>query len=574
MSIEIRPDVLDPFEIEVIHHGRWIRERQFLPVTIEPLGTLNFLAPFGNFERFHEGRLEVLTGLEIRYRGQSLDLHRASLVPREFDGQPGMVLMDSRNRPMLHLTHFHVLAVPEENRLEIKNADIYPTAEFARALGFPDHSAVVLGMAVMDLDLSVPPGADASQISGECTTPVFPQEGLPADVALINIASVQQMGSSVLGEIKVTPSATLKNVGQADVPWVPKFNINGLYPYEPRDQHPYLLWSMYRIHDGRIEMLANSGAKHAWFTVNTNCPCFGGNILWPQCEDVYGNSINDNGNDLGPREDIVSHLGLFESCNSFFDPGCQGTQTESSGSGFENRMVVNTAELQSSGASYFFDSWYVVQYDVDIWNTMGYRSISPSPVSAASWGFSPLGVFTAGSVLNEWIAEGTADPMEGHQIVVVDGPTPEAAYPGNMPSGHLRVLGKAAELGGADYRYNYAVMNFDFDNGISEFFVPLPSGAQVSETLMSGPADVLSTAWTASVEPRGVRFSAAPGDKLPWFTLYNFEIVVDQAPVIGGFVTLGPSASDPDAGHLPAEIVVDMVAPSSVRIFADRFEAP
>ncbi|MDP1270841.1 hypothetical protein, partial [Klebsiella pneumoniae] len=86
------------------------------------------------------------------------------------------------------------------------------------------------------------------------------------DVALIQIGTVAYQGrQGVGGPIKVAPSATLKSLGFGDAAWIPKFQTLSFYdiPGYPRDQHPFLVWNMYRIADGRIEQLGASGVKHA-----------------------------------------------------------------------------------------------------------------------------------------------------------------------------------------------------------------------------------------------------------------------------------------------------------------------
>ena len=225
---------------------------------------------------------------------------------------------------------------------------------------------------------------------------------------------------------------------------------------------------MYRINEGRIQQLGASGVKHAWLTINFRCEQNGGvncgnsNILWPGCEDVYGSSTNDNNRDQGPRDEIFAGDGLFFSSPSFFDPGDTGSQTNFAGN-FENRLMINEADLQTAGADYFLDSWYVVMHDIDIWNSMGYHSISPSP-AGDGWTFG-LGPFTQDTPLAEWIPFPATDPNESHVGVVVDGPTPGGVYPDNQPDGHFRVLARAEEQGDGTYLYRYAVMNFDFPSG-------------------------------------------------------------------------------------------------------------
>jgi hypothetical protein len=181
------------------------------------------------------------------------------------------------------------------------------------------------------------------------------------------------------------------------VPWVPKFGSLQAYPHTPPDQHPYLVWNMYRVSDDRIEQLGASGVKHAFFSLNFNCTinCGSGNVLWPGCEDVYTTGTNDSNFNQGPREDIQASEGLFLSTCSFFDPGCNGSQSQNSGS-FENRLMVDPAQLQTAGADYFLDAWYVIQYDTDIWNSMAYRSLNPQP-PGGGWSFGPLGLFTEGA---------------------------------------------------------------------------------------------------------------------------------------------------------------------------------
>ena len=71
--------------------------------------------------------------------------------------------------------------------------------------------------------------------------------------------------------VVIAPSATLRNVGTADVPWYPKFHtgVGETYPQPyDRDQHPFLVWALYRQTGEVFEQLAVSEAKHAFFTVN------------------------------------------------------------------------------------------------------------------------------------------------------------------------------------------------------------------------------------------------------------------------------------------------------------------
>jgi len=584
--MELRGDYLIDFGVEVVQAGQLQAERLTAPASVGD-GRLWIYAPYGNFEAFSGGELAIGSNLRLERGNRVADFSDIRLIPTEQDRTAQLQVHDGGGNHLATITHIHALAHPERSELTLHNADLKGSAWLARHLGVPDLEGMPLGQMWLDLAIDVPADANLSRTTPDrgglsCTgRPFWPQDDPShiVDVELIDIGTIAYQGRETSTDrIKVAPSATLKNVGFGDAAWIPKFTTESFYTFVPRDQHPFLVWNMYRISDGRIEQLGASGVKHAFLTLNFNCTinCPGGNghILWPGCEDVYSTGNNDDNFNQGPRDEILASEGLFWSTGSFFDPGSTGSQTNNSTT-YQNRLMIKEAELSTAGADYFLDSWYVVQYDVDIWNSMGYHSISPSP-SGSGWSFGPLGPFTNGPPINNWVAENTVDPMEGHEIVVLDGPTPAADYPDNMPSGHLRVLVKVTDLGGGEYRYNYAVMNFDFDHGIGEFAIPLSPGATVSETYMGGPADELDSPWPASVSANEVRFSAPAGEKLPWFTLYNFEIVVDQAPAADGGVTLVPFV---DAGardaHLPAAVLVDTLAPGSTStvLFEDRFEA-
>lgn len=582
--IELRGDYLPDFGVDVFDAGAARKER-FQTRSIVGAGPLWVYAPFGNFEDFTGGHLELKTDIVLRHGDNEVSLERLMLVPGEFDRVPVFLVHDADGNYLASITHSHTIIRPETSDIIFHNADIRASAGLARMLGQPDLDGMPIGQIWLDVGIQIPPDADLSRdgvdFSGRglscATRPWWPQDGYVVDVELIGIGAVAGGGFEPgTNRLKITPSATLKNVGDADVPWFPQFSPASptLYPHEPRDQHPFLVWNAYRIMDGRIEQLGASGTKHAFLTINVGCTlnCGNSNILWPGCEDTYGVGNNDSSTYQGPRDEIVASQGLWDSCDSFFDPNCSGSQSGYSGQ-WLNRLLVDPAELNygPQGATYFLDSWYVIQYDVNIWNTMGYHRITPNAGGSGGYTFNPLGPFTKGPQIGEWVAEGTTDPMEGHAIVVVPSLTPELDYPNNMPQGHVRVLAKVHELGEGLYRYNYAVMNYDLERGLADFIVPLSDGVNVSETWMSGPPDVLVSAWPADVQADRVVFAPPPDVILPWFTLYNFELVTDIPPVAGGTVRL-MLAGDDAPTMIEASVPVPGELESNSIIFKDRFE--
>lgn len=153
-------------------------------------------------------------------------------------------------------------------------------------------------------------------------------------------------GAGGNGQAVFTPSSTLRNnvnngstsatiagdplgtsaaLYAADIPWYSKFSGN-FAPYN-NDQHPYLIWNLYRLNrDGSIDQIGRSGVKHAFLTLNTNCIENPGDshILGRGCANVYSVSNNDSNSALGPRSEIVPASNVWGRCGSVYDTNCDG----------------------------------------------------------------------------------------------------------------------------------------------------------------------------------------------------------------------------------------------------------
>ncbi len=574
MELEIRGDYLPDFGIEISHHGELITSRQRIEFQLDSIEPFRLLVPYGNLEALDPdvGLVEMRTGLAIRFGDRVVDLDELQLVAGQWGDHPAFVAQDMQGRPMFTLTHMHILVEYERDLLTVQSAEVEASPELADLLELDVLADMPIGVGWLDLQMDVPSGADTSGQEPGCSErPIWPQVGaFEAEVALINMGNIAYLGTQAdTGLIKTAPSATLKNISLADIPWFPQFSEDLMYPYDPSDQHPFLVWSIYRMKGGRIEMLAESGVKHAFMTFNLNCDlnCGDSKILWPGCEDTYSAGNNDTATYQGSKDEIVASLGLWHNCGSFFDPECSGSQTQYSGQ-WLHRLLIDPDEFQHDGAEYFMDAWYVVQYDTNIWSTMGYRSIDPTP-SGSGWTFNP-GPYQQGPAISHWVGEGRLQPMADHKLLVVPSVTPDEPYPGNMPQGHLRLLVRVHEEAEGRYRYNYALQNYDFERGISEFHIPLAPGTNVSDTWFGGVGEL--DGWSIEVSADGVTFTAPEGEFQPWFTLYNFEIEVDAEPV-GGELTLGLGE-----GAVEPRLDVAILAPSlgsavPADIFDDRFEA-
>jgi hypothetical protein len=357
----------------------------------------------------------------------------------------------------------------------------------------------------------------------------------------------------------VTPSSSLRNLqglDGADVPWWDKFTGN--FPPHNNDQHPYLVWNMYRFVDNRMEQIGVSGIKHAFLTINVNCTlnCGNNHILWPGCEDVYGIGNNDNPGDLGPRFEVNPRTGVFESTGSFFDQNGDGVPDNGSNANGENRMQVLRTDFQTPGAEYYFESWYVVRDDIDIFNSMGYHPVNPTNTSGNNWSYQ-LSPFAVGAVIDTWVDPAT-DPATGsHNVLYSDLPN---------DVGHIKLAVRTEDLGNGNYRYNYTLANFDVEHGLDGIRFPGFEGA-VNSVSFHDPDHDMTNDWAAN-SAGGFGYDAAVGNNIEWGTAYSFSFVAEGSAPEVRQVVVSLGAGAPQSG-----VVLNILGPSTPdRILDDGFD--
>ncbi|WP_164230563.1 hypothetical protein [Wenzhouxiangella sp. XN201] len=571
IALELRADYLKDFGVEVRAGMQVLGERHLHHSRLR--GEFRAHLSSARFGRFSGGRLYFTSDLSLGYDGAWLSLEELTLSAGADTRRPSIAAAVAGGDVLLELTHLHTNLAPEGRELVIDHADVVATPALARRIGYPALAGQVLGSARLVLDV-----ADFEPVEQVLTSrgaaacegrPYWPQDGHRADIALTGIDGVQYQGRDS-GRVKLAPSAWLKNLGEADVPWIAKFEENAVYPYAPNDQHPYLVWSLYRLHEGRIEQLGVSGAKHAFNTVNLNCDLIcdyfevnsnNGDVLGPGCEDVYGASTNDMNSAMGPRGEIVASQGGFSSTNSFFDQNGDGMQDHDSGE-YENRLLVDESELSNQGARYFIDAWYLVQCDADISNSMGYVEIDPQMVGDG-WTFDLLSSFEQGSAINLWVYEGSEQSLEHHERFEVASSTPDAGCPEGMPQGHARLAVRVEQLSDDRYVYRYALVNHDIDRGINRFVLPGVDGSRIDG--LASPEG----GWSSSVvDSCRLQFQTSD-EALDWGQVRNFELISDFAPRSGHarIHLVGPSP--------PQSVAVETLVPDDQSLlFCDRFDSP
>ena len=484
-----------------------------IAVSFQAVGALEVLAPEGWFRDLGSGELRLDSAASVQLVGSAVPLRglrlRRGAEPRT------VTLVDVHGRALFDGDFMHFQLDRKEGRLRLFNIDLRLTGDAARLLGEPRYAGLAVGVLELSAAVDLPP---APVPAGGCTTPNW---GTPTqnDVGLIDIGSVQQMareGTFPSGRIAIAPSATLRNVGPTDVPWYSKFS--GTFPPYNNDQHPQLVWNIYRLANGALEQIGVSPLKHAFLTVNTNCSCASGNILWVNCEDTYGTSTNDSLGSLGPRNEVTAHTGVWRRCGSIFDTNCDGMPNGAPPrtGPMDRRMAVRESDLQTPGAVYYVDSWYIVRDDVDIFNTMGWRQVTPT--GGTTWTFTLGGSLSRGAVIDQWVNPSAPGPNA--QSVLLE-----------TKLGSVRLAVRATDLGGGWWHYEYALMNFDFDPLVRSFSVPLPAGVTVANVGFRDGDQDPSNDWGASAAGGALTWDAPKSmGGQDYSTLFNFRFDANATP--------------------------------------------
>ena len=165
---------------------------------------------------------------------------------------------------------------------------------------------------------------------------------------------------------------------------------------------------VYRIVGDVIEQIGRSDVKHTFFSTNQNCPCAGGYTIYPGCTDTYGFSTNLNRLYLAPREELSAFSGDWTRVGSNFDAVPIGNLrdhgADPADDDFEHRLIVAEPVLQVAGAQYFIEAWHLVGKEINIFNSIGHRRVSPTR-QGNTWPFALADGLELGSILEHYVAD-------------------------------------------------------------------------------------------------------------------------------------------------------------------------
>lgn len=496
-----------------------------------PHSTVALDAAGNDFEGFAVTRLRHAGGFVLRAKGERIDLSGFGL--HETAPPYALELRDAKGRRWFLVDRPHAILTPD--LLSISEADLVIAPELAAVLGRTDLAHTYIGVLELRLSFVVAGAgtAPAAAALGDCVADFT----LPVDLLMLQLSNMTQEVREPGGRVAMAPNATVRNLGPGDVRW-----YRAIAPSTPVGPHPYLALHFYRLSGGVLEQIGRADLKHTFFATNTACPCTGGQVLYAECEDLYGISTNLDRANLAPRSEIDALTLAWSSLGSHFDgvpvDNFRHHGGESAHDGFEHRLVVKEPDLQTPGARYFYDGWYMAPNDSNLLNSMGHREVDPT-LDGSTWTFPTIdsGIHN-GSILDVFVNPLNVLPGQGSSLV-------------DTGTGRLQLAVVTTPVGGGQYRYEYALMNFDVERKIRSFTVPMGLVKTVSNVGFGDANGNPLDDWTWSVNGLDVTWTAPAGNALDWGTLYNFRMTVDAGPV-GVVATLLPL----DAGS-PAEFEVE-----------------
>ncbi len=493
---------------------------------------LRAIVAWDGFRGFEGTSMQTRGGFRLVGAAGTFDL--SSLVLRPGANAGVLELFDAAGMALLTTADAQWELDAPTSRLRYLNADLRILPDLARLLGDERYVGVAVGTLDLDATLAagtlppvpaLPAGINAPPPCGDWSGAV--------DVSLTNMSSIGQAGiSTVNGRsvVVVLPSADLKNVGTANVPWYSKFTNLGVPPWN--DQHPFLVWQMTRSTGDFFEPLGKGDLKHAFLTINSGCDagaCTDSHVLGLGCSDVYGTGTNNSVNSLGPRSEVTASTGIWSHCGgipSHFDTNGDCVQ-DFSGAGensFTHGLKAAESDLTLAGATYYVEAFYIIRNDVNIFNSMGYRQVTPAK-PAATWTFATVGSYTQGPPINVWVNPTTPGANADNRVL-------------DTGEGKVQLAVKVTDVAGSPgrKRFAYALQNHDFDRRIKSFHAPFdPTGAVITNLVYADGDGFATNNWVATTDATGITWSApaatTPPAEVDYATLVSFRFDIDRTAV-------------------------------------------
>ncbi len=479
-----------------------------------------------HLDAFAGGQIEHDSGLWIAYSGEVVELPRFSLRHVTAPDFEGLVATNGRGDGEAALLRFvegksgfDVVDrgfLAEATRVEI-------TETLAALLGNESLAGESIGEVFVaasshwvagDPEHDFFPAPEDDSALRVCPNPTVGPDMVPGSLSgVCNHAAQEIPAGSGNWYDAISVGVTSCNLGDTVVLWA------GGTP-----NHPLIGQSMYRLKDGRFEMIGQSWLKNAGVAVSGTfcCSCNGGGGLGPGCSDPYGCGLNSVQGGASSKSEVNAFTGDF-TWPIGFNPPWSGTVAR--------RVAIPGRYLdpaQNVGATYFVGGHVIARDDGAAGNGRNNQSWATVTVTAAGNEYTVSQPGPTHMGIPPIYAWADSDPSVEIVSVVVPN---EGEY----------IIGtKVTDLGTGMWRYEYAVANNNSDRSAGSFSVPITGGATVTNIGFHDVEYHSGDPYAGSDWP-GVRVAEAIQWDVPdaanpmanairWGTIYNFRFDANVPP--------------------------------------------
>lgn len=478
--------------------------------------------------RLNDGRLSQFDGGTISHSGSfvlrtnkgSIDGTGFTILQNSSNPEELQLFVQAKdgNYPLFTLTHPRSMYQPKLHQVTIGSMDATLTIEGAQHLGKPELAGTLLGsVSVFGASRTTDGRGEIIEVQGRTTG----EGGTGGDAinvslsAMSSLTSAGRTGTFPNGMNGLTMSTTSCNVGTANIPWAAPMQT----------QHPAIAMNLYRLLNGKFEQVGWSWMKHGFFATNSSgcgsCQNPGtGALLGPGCSDTYATSNNSDRNYLGGRDEFNAFTGVWTCQNSYFSNYQNDCVRRNNGSGLDataHRLEVLDSDMGNSGATYYYEAYYVNANDTDHYNNIGSRTASMT-WNGSNWSISDTSSMVQGPAINRWgELRNFAEPRtEGDIIVAV----------------------QTTDLGNGMWHYEYAVYNHDCDRQVRQFSIPIPDGFNVQNIGFRDIDRDATNQWTSSYSNNAITwstgvFGSSNANPLKFASVFNFRFDANVAPTAG-----------------------------------------
>lgn len=348
----------------------------------------------------------------------------------------------------------------------------------------------------------------------------FPRPG--PDIIVGNLYDLRRWGR--VGDITAFSVGTEScNAGDTPVNW-----------FSSTQHHPVIAQNLYRMKDGRFEMIGHSWLKHGFFAVNGSlcaslfgygCSGTTGSTLGVGCSDPYSGHLNGSYTYLGPKHEVNAATGQF--------PYPFGSYPNNDPIG--KRLQVYDADLKpalNTGALYFIEGHYIALDDATAGNDLNNASYRRVNVTEGST-----------DVFNLVFVTGHDTQIERPGIYAWEDFDPDVTINTvDVDNDGRFILGyKVTDNGNGTWSYEFALHNFNSDRSGQSFSIPVANNVNVTDigfhnVEWHSGAPYSEDPWTVTHEDGVLKWQTQPyaenvnANALRWGTLYNFRFVADAPP--------------------------------------------